>query len=104
MNRPTKIGFVGCGFMGQLVHLPNFVASERCEVVALAELRPELGRIVADKYGIPKVYTHSSELAQDGEVSGMPKPRESCTAYAGLTSGQVSGILFLDLNPFPCYN
>ena len=57
--------------MGQLVHLPNFVASERCEVVALAELRPELGRIVADKYGIPKVYTNSSELAQDGEVEGV---------------------------------
>jgi len=38
MNK-VKIGFVGCGFMGQLAHLPNFIESEKCEVVALAEKR-----------------------------------------------------------------
>ncbi len=71
MSQPIKVGFVGCGFMGQLVHLPNFVASERCEVVALAELRPELAKLVDHKYHIPKVYTDSSELARDDEIEAV---------------------------------
>ena len=26
-----KLGFVGCGFMGQVVHLPNFLAVPGCD-------------------------------------------------------------------------
>jgi predicted dehydrogenase len=43
MNK-TRIGFVGTGLMGQCAHLWNYIAIEECEVVALAELRPELAR------------------------------------------------------------
>jgi hypothetical protein len=37
-----KMGYVGAGFMAQRVHLPNFLALEDCELLALAELRPRL--------------------------------------------------------------
>ena len=71
MNNPVKVGFVGGGFMGQLAHLTNYVASDRCEVVALAELRPQLAQLVADKHHIPKVYADSSQLAQDDDVEAV---------------------------------
>ena len=67
----VRIGFVGCGLMGQLVHLPNLIELENCEVVALAELRPELGRQVAKKHGIPRFYTSHLELAGDPEVEAV---------------------------------
>jgi predicted dehydrogenase len=60
-----RLGYVGCGFMAQRVHLPNFLATPGCRVVALAELRPELGRKVATRLGIPKLYRSHEELIAD---------------------------------------
>lgn len=71
MEKKVKIGFVGAGFMSQLAHLPSFVESEGCEVVALAELRPKLREKVADKYRIPKRYSSHKELAEDEEVEAV---------------------------------
>ena len=70
MNK-VKIGFVGCGFMGQMVHLPNFIESEKCEVVALAEKRKLLRNKVAEKYHINKIYSTHQELARDKEIEAV---------------------------------
>jgi predicted dehydrogenase len=67
----VRVGFVGCGFMGQLVHLPNFTSLPDCEVVALAEMRSELGKRVAHRYNIPRVYQSHAELAQDHELEAV---------------------------------
>ncbi len=71
----VRIGFVGVGLMGQMAHLANYVNVEGCEVVALAEVRPELGRKVAARYGIAKVYAdHRAMLASealDGVVASQ---------------------------------
>jgi len=61
-NAKVRIGFVGCGMMGQTVHLPNFVSLPDCEVVALSELRERVGRQVAAKFGIPAFYTSFEEM------------------------------------------
>jgi predicted dehydrogenase len=62
----VRIGFVGVGGMGQAAHLRNYVINPDCEVVAIAELRPELGRKVGRRYGIEKVYTdHKQMLASE---------------------------------------
>lgn len=78
MNK-VRIGFVGVGSMGQCAHLRNYVTVPECEVVALAEIRPELGRRVAARYGIPKVYvSHEEMLAReklDAIVSAQPFTR-----------------------------
>ena len=44
MMEPIKLGYVGCGFMAQKVHIPNFTSLPNCELIGLAEVRPELGR------------------------------------------------------------
>lgn len=73
---PVRIGFVGVGGMGQCAHLKNYATLPDCQVVAIAELREELGRRVAARYGIPRVYrTHEELIANetlDGIVASQP--------------------------------
>jgi predicted dehydrogenase len=68
---PVKIGFAGVGFMGQVAHLRNYVQNPNCQVVAIAEPRPELAQRVAAAYGIPKIYHDHQELAADPELQGV---------------------------------
>jgi len=51
-----RIGFVGAGAMGQCAHLKNYTVLPDCQVVALAEPRPQTAKAVAARYGVPKVY------------------------------------------------
>ena len=69
--KKVKIGFVGCGFMGQMAHLPNFAQDQRCEIVALADVRTNLARMVADKYSVPRVYSDHLKLIEDPEVDAI---------------------------------
>lgn len=72
----VKIGFVGVGGMGQCAHLKNYVTVPDCEVVAIAEVREKLGRRVAEKYGVPRVYKSAEEMLAaeklDGIVASQP--------------------------------
>jgi predicted dehydrogenase len=76
-----RIGFVGAGGMGQMAHLRNYVTLEDCQVVALAEIRQETGKLVAQRYGVPKVYAdHKQMLAAeklDGVVASQPFNRHA---------------------------
>lgn len=78
-ERKVRIGFVGVGGMGQCAHLRNYVTVPDCEVVAIAEIRQDLGRRVAARYGVPRVYgDHASMLAKetlDGIVASQPFTR-----------------------------
>ena len=78
-ERRVRLGFVGVGSMGQCAHLRNYVTVEECEVVALAELRKDLGDAVATRYAIPHTYrTHTEMLAEeelDGIVAAQPFDR-----------------------------
>jgi predicted dehydrogenase len=66
-----RIGFVGVGVMGQCGHLRNYASIHDCEVVALAEVRPELGRKVAQRYGVPGVYTSAAEMIEKEKLHGI---------------------------------
>ena len=67
----VRIGFVGTGTMGQCAHLWNFTAIDECRVVALAELRPQLGREVAERYGVPNVYTDADDMLARESLDGL---------------------------------
>jgi len=77
--QPVRIAFVGVGNMGQCAHLKNYAIIPDCQVVALAEIREELGQAVAQRYGIPNVYAdHKALLANeqiDAIVSAQPFTR-----------------------------
>lgn len=75
--KKLKIGFVGTGGMGQMAHLSNYAALPGlCEVVALAEVRPQLAHKVAARYGVPKVYTNHLELLNDADVDAIVAPQQ----------------------------
>lgn len=86
-----RIGFVGVGSMGQCAHLKNYAVLSDCEVVAIAEVREGLGKKVAAKYGIPKVYpSHEEMIAQeelDGIVAAQPFSRHGVIVPQVLKAG-----------------
>jgi predicted dehydrogenase len=67
----VKIGYVGCGFMAQKVHIPNFISIPECEFVAIAEVRPKLGKKVQERYNIPLLYSDHLELAKNPEIDAV---------------------------------
>jgi predicted dehydrogenase len=87
----VRIGFVGVGSMGQCAHLKNYAQLDTCEVVALAELRPDLGERVAARYGVPRVYpSHQEMLAReelDGIVASQPFTRHGMLVPELLQAG-----------------
>jgi len=66
-----RIGFIGVGNMGQMAHLKNYVHVDDCEVVALAEGREQTGKLVAERYGIPKVYADYKEMLAAEKLDGV---------------------------------
>ena len=75
-TEPVRLAYVGCGFVAQRIHIPNFAALPGCRLVALAEVRPGLGERVAARYGIPRLYRSHEEIARDPEVqaAGVSAP------------------------------
>ncbi len=67
----VRLGYVGCGFMAQKVHIPNFVAQPDCDIVAIAEVRADIRERVANRYGIPKRYANHLEMAEDKEIDAV---------------------------------
>jgi predicted dehydrogenase len=66
-----RLGYVGCGFMAQNVHLPNFSSLSDCRLVALAENRADLGERVAKRFGIPNVYYEHRHLLDESEIDAV---------------------------------
>lgn len=71
MPEKVRIGWVGCGFMGQQVHLPSFQKCKNAEIVAISDLRPKLAKAVAERWKIRKVYSSHSEVIDDSEVDAV---------------------------------
>jgi predicted dehydrogenase len=67
----VRIGFVGVGGMGQRAHLRNYVTIEDCEVAAVAELREKTGKLVATRYGVPKVYKNHADMLAAEQLDGV---------------------------------
>jgi predicted dehydrogenase len=68
---PVRLGYVGCGFMAQYVHLPNFASLVQCALMAIAERRPNLARAVASRFAVAKVYPSRLNLATDPEIDAV---------------------------------
>ncbi len=67
----VRIGFVGVGGMGQCAHLRNYAVLPDCKVAAIAEVREKTAAKVAQRYGVPKVYTSHQEMLANEELDGI---------------------------------
>ena len=70
-----RIGFVGVGNMGQAAHLRNYASISECEVVAIAELREQTARQVAQRYNVPHVYLDHNEMLEKQHLDGIVCPQ-----------------------------
>jgi predicted dehydrogenase len=71
LTEPLRMGYVGCGFLAQKVHIPNIATLAEFELLALAEVREELGRRVCERYRVPRFYRSHVELADDPEIEAV---------------------------------
>ncbi|MBI1778614.1 MAG: Gfo/Idh/MocA family oxidoreductase [Proteobacteria bacterium] len=65
------IGIIGTGMVGQVAHVANFRQFQNCRIVALADLRPELRRLVGERFGISRLYATHIELLSDPDVQAV---------------------------------
>jgi hypothetical protein len=66
-----RLSYVGCGYVAQKVHIPNFSAIADCGLLALAEVRQELGRKVQTRFGIPRLF----DFPQEKAIKKLQMPR-----------------------------
>jgi predicted dehydrogenase len=57
--------------MGQMAHLSNYAVLDECQVVALAEPRPKMAKLVAERYGVPQVFQDHQELLEKADVDAI---------------------------------
>lgn len=85
MKNKLKLGWVGSGFIGQVAHLSNYIEIPNVEILALAELRPKLGEIACNKYGIPRYYKDHNALLDDPDIEAIVAiVRRQHTAFVAL--------------------
>ena len=73
----VRIGFVGVGSMGQVAHLANYKRiGDVAEVVALAELRPELGERVGSRFEVPGVYRDAERMLESEQLDAIVAPQQ----------------------------
>jgi len=64
MNR-IKLGFVGCGFNGQIGFIQNFYKNKNCKISGIAEARTKLLKKVSTKYKVRNQYSSHSDLIKN---------------------------------------
>ncbi|MCL1888046.1 MAG: Gfo/Idh/MocA family oxidoreductase, partial [Kiritimatiellaeota bacterium] len=95
----VKIGFVGVGGMGQAAHLRHYAQVPGCEVVALAEVKQDLARKVAAKWGVPRVYASHTEMLANERLDGIVASQQF-TRHGTLIPGLLaSGVPVLTEKP-----
>ena len=83
-----RIGVVGCGLIGQMMHLPHLKElHELYEVVALCDVSPGTLKYVGDYYGIARRHT-SARIFQSAALMLAAWMSTSTSPAAGTGSGR----------------
>jgi predicted dehydrogenase len=64
------MGIVGVGNVAPL-NVRGYLEHERCEVVALCDPREDKAQAMAQRWGVPKVYTELDELLADTDIDAV---------------------------------
>ncbi|MFD0677576.1 MULTISPECIES: Gfo/Idh/MocA family protein [unclassified Paenibacillus] len=65
-----RIGVIGVGIIGK-AHLQEYAGIPGAEVVALCDINEQEARLIADKYGIPDVYTDFKEMLARDDIDAV---------------------------------
>ncbi|MGQ9554408.1 MAG: Gfo/Idh/MocA family protein [Anaerolineae bacterium] len=78
MDTTYKVGIIGCGRISG-AHAAAYKSNPGYNLVAAADVKPEAARTLADKYGIPAVYTDYREMLASEKLDVV-----SICTWAGL--------------------
>jgi predicted dehydrogenase len=67
----VKVGIVGVGWISQVVHLPILTKLKEAELVAICDRDKSRARLVAEKYGIRKVYADLDKMLAEEEFQAL---------------------------------
>ena len=62
MERPLRVGVLGCGAIAQIMHIPYLVEHERFELVSLCDAYPPVLEAVGERWGVARRYTDMAEF------------------------------------------
>jgi predicted dehydrogenase len=66
------VGVIGSGGIAQSAHLPGYAAiPDLCEIVAIADIDPDVARAAADKYNVPNVFSDYRDLLAMDEIGAV---------------------------------
>jgi len=68
---PLRIGFIGAGANTRSQHIPGFQKLDGVEAAAVCNRTKLSAQLVADEFGIPKVYAEVGELLADPAVDAV---------------------------------
>lgn len=67
----VKVGVVGAGWIAQVVHLPILTKLREAEVVAICDRDRSRARLVAEKFGVRKVYADLDRMLEEEEFGAL---------------------------------
>src|SRR3954470_54862 len=68
--KKLRVGVIGCGSIAQHRHLPEYLANQHVELVAVCDINEERVNEIAEKYAV-KAYTNYEELISSGTVDAV---------------------------------
>ena len=71
MKEPVRIGVVGAGAISQLAHLPVLAKVRDAQLVAVCDNDRPKARALADRFGIPDVFTDIEDLLELDELDAV---------------------------------
>ena len=67
----VRIGVVGVGWIAQLIHLPILTKFPDVEVVAVCDKDRAKARLVAEKFGVPRIYPDIAQMLRTEDLSAV---------------------------------
>ena len=71
MSKPVRIGLIGAGAISQVAHLPVLSRMRGATLVALCDNDGPKARALADRFGVPDVFTDIDDLLDFDELDAV---------------------------------
>ncbi|WP_370296718.1 Gfo/Idh/MocA family protein [Rossellomorea marisflavi] len=68
--KPLKIGVIGCGSIAKHRHIPEYMANEHAEIVAVCDIVKDRAEEMAERIGA-KAYTDYRDLLKDESIAAV---------------------------------
>jgi len=69
--KPIRVGIIGTGGIATAAHIPSYQKVEGVEVIAACDIIESVAKEVAEKFGIPKIYTDYRKMLQKEELDAV---------------------------------